>query len=61
MKNDTIKTGNVTEWTIIDNTGTFVESTPNRKLARAVKNLYNLLHKNSENAPYRIAKTVVTK
>lgn len=57
-----IKTNNVVEWNVVNNKGTFVESCPNRKIARTLKNWYNSdAKRNNEIAGFRIAKVVVTK
>lgn len=57
--NQKLKTNVITEWLVIDKEGLFEDSCPNRKMARKEKNDLNILY--PEQAPYRIAKVIVTK
>lgn len=54
-----MKTNKILEWFIVDKNGNFARSAPNRKAARMYKNVENVMTK--QLAPFRIAKSVVTK
>ena len=54
-----LKTNKVIDWTVVTKNGTLYRFVDNRKDARALKNAFNIAYKHL--APFRIAKTVVTK
>lgn len=59
MRTNKKLTNKVVEWTVVDNKNIFVEYSHTRKIARETKNFYN--RSEPHNAPFRIAKTVITK
>lgn len=59
--NSELKTGDITEWGVVNRSGVYIDSCSTRNEARLLKNDLNNGRIFATEAPFRIVKTVIVK